>query len=361
MGYLLAVVALSMTHYYGLLVAAALFTFAGLEILINWVTAKENGGTGSQHGVRQLGGLVLSLGFMQLCWLFWWETFTQQLMRANAQLWMPPLTWERVARLFWSLLAGGTVSPAWNEWMPLASILWLAVPLLLLREGRGGRLMAMCILLPIAASIGYSLVVRNILEIRYLVASQAYLFAGMACLLSRIVRSTPRRVAMIACLGWSLFWCLQQAEQRSAFSRFAGLRQACDYLNEQRLPDEPIIINSPFIDPTTRQLLHEPDLVRLQYAADPRLDLLGGPPLRPEDINVRDIVRSSPKQIWTLEAEGLFGRDLPVVLPESYVLRTEKDFTEHFGIHMNLVVRSYCRNTDRKLHDQVCLEKQGTL
>jgi hypothetical protein len=360
-GFLLAMISLSFIHYYGLLMAAALFSFASVEILISWKTLKKEDKAGRQRCACQAAGLLLSLGIMQLCWLFWWQIFVWQLSRANAQLWLPPLTSERVIGLLWSLLAGGKASPVWGFWAILAPLVWLAVPLLLLRHGRGGRLAAICALVPVTLSCGYSLGVRSILEVRYLVAAQAYLLVGIAGLLCGMRASLLRRACIAVCLGWSLFWCLQQAEQRSEFSRFAGLSQACCYLNDQRSPDEPIITNSPFVDPTVRQAIRMPGPIRLQYDADPRLDLLGGPALLPEDISLRDVFQSSPQQVWTLEAEDLFGRDAPVTLPEGYLLLNEKHFTERFGIQMNLVVRLYGRISPPPSARRTLLGKQGSL
>lgn len=344
----LAATLLSFTHYYGLLTVAALLLFgigeaAGSAWRAGWTTRTK----------QLTAGICCAAWGLQLCWIPWLSTFLWQRQRTDTQLWMHPLEANECLQIGWSALAGGKTSEVWPPWTWMAGVVWIGVPTLLLwTPRRGGRLAALCIVVPILGSVAYSLSIRNILGVRYLVFAQVYLLAGSTFLIAQM-RLRLLRVLFMACaLAWSGYWCWKYAEQRNYYASASGLRGAMDFLDQVRQADAPVIVSSPFIYPVAIQYLHEPRGVMVQYRHDHLQDLLAGPCLRAEDYaGVSRMLQSGHYRIWTVDAVGLFGGNAAVRLPERYELASESRFPEGFGIPMDVLVREYRRRASPNAHE----------
>jgi hypothetical protein len=306
-----------------------------------------------RHGVsarlKQLAaGLLGSLACWQLVWAGWSETFFRQQARANAQLWMHPLTWSELERLAWKTLAGGAGGESWERGGLCALAAWILLPAwLVLRGGAPGRLLGLGVLVPVALSVGYSVSVRNILGVRYLIFAQTFLLLGLACTAAGLQKPWLRRLACAGLLLWSSIWCWDYGQRREVFAQASGLRQAAEYLNAQRLPKAPVIVSSPFVYVPLSACLQAPERACVQYGRELASDLLGGPPLLPEDIERTSLaLNGSQTTLWTVDALGIFGGDVLVQVPGGYDVIREVRFPERQGIPMDVQVRKLRRKAD---------------
>lgn len=345
-GFCIAGILLSYTHYFCLFMLTALFVFGSGEVILSWMRADDT--PRCLKSRRQLSGLVFSAGIMQLSWWPWLATFQQQCERANAQLWMPSLTWNEWERIGAQTLAGSSASFPALGW--LTTGIWVAIPVLLLVScGGEGRLIACCTAIPLLLAVSYSLLIRNILEPRYLVFAQVMLLIGAALLIHAIRMPLLRAGAVVLVMCWLLFWCGKYATQRNWHATHAGLLQVVDYLDQVRHADEPVIVCSPFLFVSIQSLLREPANVFVNYAGDHRQDLLAGPPLQLSDyVPVSPMLRDRPQRLWTVDAERLFGRTEAVSIPVEYQPAGQVRFAESSGIPAELIVRGYeCPETDQ--------------
>ncbi|SFI65157.1 glycosyltransferase family 39 protein [Planctomicrobium piriforme] len=327
---------LSLTHYYAIFTTAALFLFLAIELVLMFC---REGWTGKLKAACLGGGL--SLWGIQLLWVPWFSIFTFQRERADGQLWMVPITWNEVMTTCWKAIAGGKMSPVWNDVAWMAVLAWIAVGVLLLMGNRACRLAGICTLLPLAAAVTYGLVDRNILGVRYLIFAEVFLLVGVVLLLSRVQGYFRLTLAVLIC-GWCLIWTVNFVHDRDLMAEAPGTRGAIQYLNDHRVGETPVIVSSPFVHTIALQYIKVPQQLYAQYRGDHRSSILSGPALQDQDYaGLDDLLKSKPDTIWTVDADGLFGGMSAVRLPESYQLVSEERFPERFGYRMDLLVREY--------------------
>lgn len=328
---------LSLTHYAGLFSLLGLFLFGVMETLLDC----RGRGNPRDNAHRWLG-LLACLLLIQACWWPWLPIFQHQCQRANSQFWLSPFTWED-----WREITAGAVvqngSGEHSEWGSAVWILWLGIPILsALLCGRSGRLVACGAGIPLLGLTAYSLLIRNLLEMRMLCAAQGMLCLGVALLVGRIRVFSLQALCLLALGVVALKNCGEYSKERNWHGNHAGLQQAVDLLNRIRQADEPVLVCSPFFFVSLVTQLQHPEQVYVVYSSDPRQDVLGGPPLRPEDYEpVEALVASLPKTIWTVDAGQLFGRPGQVRIPEQYIPIRQTRFAESFGIPAEIIIRGY--------------------
>jgi hypothetical protein len=342
-GFTLAAAALSLTHYYGLFTVGALYLYAVGALLREWWQSGWSGGTR-----RLLAGIVCSAWAAQLIWAPWLPTFLFQQSRSTPQLWMAPLDWKTLSDTCYLALAGGQSTQAPPGWAGWAVVVWGALVLGVLVVGRPStRLAAVCAGIPLAAVIAYGLIVRNILGAKYLIFAQLFVLIAAAVLTARVPWRFVRITVAAGLVGWSGYWCWDQAEAREYLARSPGVRGAVAYLEQYRRPEEPVVVGSPFVHPIVQYYARDRSGIYTRYHGDHRESMLSGPPLRAAEYQeVDQLLRQPLDRVWTIDsygmfrAEGRFEADLP---PHAWRLERQEEFREPNGIACVLAVRSYRR------------------
>lgn len=335
-GFGLCATGLSLTHYYGLWTVGALFLYATGLVIASRKDVK--------HRRTMFVGYALSLLIFLLCWLPWWSTFLFQHSRAVDQLWMKPLTVEAVLKTTFKAIAGGKHSDLRELLVGFAALGWVSIGLLMLASRRSAdRLLGLCLLGPVVATVLYSLCVRNILGVRYLIFAQTFLLISVALLIGRIRSSALRFLSLFVVVGWSLFWTYELRQQREFSSRFPGAIETAAEINRVVGPDQPCIASSPFIFTLLFPYIGEDVSFAVRYSKDYEHDLLSGPSIRRSDFeNVDSILQSQlQSRIWTIGATGLFGNHSQVRVPDAYEFISEKRFAERYGYRIDYVLREY--------------------
>lgn len=337
-GFAVCATALSFTHYYGLFTLLAMFVYAGTVV----VGSIRSSGF-SQESRRLMWGTGLAAWGVQLAWISWLPTFLFQQQRANAQLWMSPMDWNKVTTTCWKTLAGGKNSEVWHSWTWLSVVIWGALTLALVcRRNRAERLVGLCAGIPLLGAVIYGLSVRNILGVRYLIFAHVYFLVGTGLLIRHLRWQSLQFMIAILIVCWSGYWHWKFAQQREFLAEFPGVQGAVAYLDDARSPGEPVIVSSPFLHTTIMPYTRSPANVFVRYHGDHRGDLLRGPPLRAAEYqDVDRLLREEHERIWTVNAAGLFGGFSSVEVPEQYVLVSEERFPERFGNRMDVLIREY--------------------
>lgn len=336
MGLAAATLLLSGLHYYAGFTVLAWWSAAGAAWLVRW---RREGWTAHARG-EGLG--VLAGGWLlQIAWIWWFPTFAFQRDRANAQLWMPPLTVDQITDTLWRVLAGGKTSVVWPSWTATAALVWgLASTALLLRPCCGLRLLGWGALLPPAAAIAYGVVVRNILGVRYLIIAHVVLLVGMAVLAMSLKSVMARRIFGAGLLVWTSYWTTQWLETRYRLATYPGIRSAVGRVAERRRPGDVVLVGSPFLFTTVRAYLRPGEGVYTRWRGDHTDNILSGPPLRREDYaEVNAILARHPPRLWLLDGIGLLGNYRTMPVPTGYRVIAEKRFAERFGHRCDVLVR----------------------
>ncbi len=334
----LAALLLSLTHYYGLLTVAAEFVLA-VSVLVRDVWRSR----GSRPAWLRLAAAASSAWVIQFVWLWWLPVFEFQRARANAQLWMSDLDGWQLAAMCAQALTG---APGGSEaWAVAAVAVWaLTVGGLLIQQEPAARLVALCTGLPLLAAVAYSLAVRNILGVRYLIFAHVFLVLGWALLIAQCRWRAVRFGLAGAVLVWTAFWCWRYSERRAFLAGFPGTRGAAAYLDQVRGSGERVIVSSPFVHPTLQHYCADRSALYARYDGDHRMDLLGGPPLQAaECITTREVSAITDSRVWTVDVAGLFGRLFETRVPDTYRRISERRFPERNGHRMDILVREYVR------------------
>lgn len=337
-GFVLTAAAVSLLHYYGIFTLIALILFLVVETIIAlWKS-------GWSRKTKQLVcGLTVSLWSIQLIWLPWISIFLFQRHRTDTQLWMKPLTWNGVASTCWKVLAGGKTSEVWTDWTWLAVAIWSGLAVFLIIRGRaGGRLIGLCAIVPLIATLAYGLLVRSVLGVHYLIFAETFVLLGVALLAARGQLRLLRWTVVALVIGWNFYWSASYAAHRQSCAEVPGTQGAIAFLNDNRQPHEPVIVSSPLVHTIALQYLRDrSEFLAISYG-DHRSNILSGPPMQDQDyVGTNDLIQRRPPVLWTINADGLFGRYSAVDLPKEYQLVAAERFPERFGYRMDLVVRKY--------------------
>lgn len=169
---------LTLTHYYGLFTAAAL----GLFLLGSFVfTLWRQGWCGTTK--RLAAGMGASAWLAANVWGLWLPYFEAQRGQVTDSYWTPSFNWQQLARTCTVMLSSKEWYGPFGEWMWW--VVWLCglVSLVLfLWGGRGGRLVALAVVVPFVVSIAYSLQGRSVFVLRYFTFAQVFLLIGWAVL-----------------------------------------------------------------------------------------------------------------------------------------------------------------------------------
>lgn len=335
-GFSITTVALSLTHYYGLLTVVALFAFAFIETALRWKSEEAPAIKRSR-----IAGVLVSVGVGQLFWWPWLETFSHQLHRAGKQFWLPPLdvdSWTTVCARGLSGLDVLTPAVAMS-----LTLIWLGVPiLLLLQRNPIGRLLAFGSAGPLVLATASALLFRNMMEPRYLALALTPLLIGIAWLLATIA-SPFWQYSAIGLTGCGLLFCCVQSHLiRERMAASPGLQEAAAHLNQNRHHDDPLLVSSPFLMVCLLPLLNEHETIGVRFQGDYQNDLLAGPPIKAEEIaRYESILASRPARLWTVDAVNVLGGATDVAVPWEYRPTSQTRFFDSAGFDMEFVVRSY--------------------
>ncbi len=322
------VTALSMTHYYGLWSVGAMLLFA----------------IGVAIQRRAWRGSILSAAVIGISWAPWWQTFLFQHTRAVDQLWFPPLTTNSLLETVFQALAGGKHSGLIEILIPVLFFSWFAIGIFFLcsRESNDS-LIGLCIVSPLLTVILYSVLIRNILGVRYLIFAQTFVLIAIAILTRRINKRQFQIAVLVSVVAWDGYWCLELTKSRLDAAKFPGGMSAARYINEQIDSADPCIASSPFVFTLLSPSVDAEKNFIVEYRREHRDDLLSGPSIQQKDFSRTDSILQSdkPTKIWAVDVVGLFGKSVRVKLPSDYQLSSEARFPERYGYRIDYVIREY--------------------
>lgn len=344
-GFGLSTAALSMTHYYALWTVAMLFIYAFVAL----VCKRSNTGSAAVagHWSSSVSGLLISLGMVVIVWSVWAEVFLFQHARAVDQLWFSSLTLRTFLDTTFQVVAGGKTSAIWESATGFALLIWCVVgSLMLLSRRSGDMLVGFCLLGPLLATLIYSMTVRNIVGVRYLLFGQTFLLIAAAMLVARQRSVMLRGLGAVSLICWSLFWSAEVRAHREFVSGFPGAIRVGEQLNQvaEESDDAALYVAcNPFIFTMLTPYVDTEVDLRVVYQKNHSRDLLGGPSVQRRDFEqVVEAMNSLRwKRIWTVDAVGLFGQVHRVRVPRQYQLVSEQRFAERYGYRVDYIVREF--------------------
>ncbi|MFG0297170.1 MAG: hypothetical protein ACF8PG_14785 [Maioricimonas sp. JB045] len=333
---------LTLTHYYGLFTAAAL----GLFLLGSFVfTLWRQGWCGTTK--RLAAGMGASAWLAANVWGLWLPYFEAQRGQVTDSYWTPSFNWEQLARTCTVMLSSKEWYGPFGEWMWW--VVWLCglVSLLLfLWGGRGGRLVALAVVVPFVVSIAYSLQGRSVFVLRYFTFAQVFLLIGWAVLTARIRWWFPRVAIQIASIAWLGYWTYGMLETRAWQCERSQLKDVADVLEEWRDDSETVIVGTAVVHPTVLHYSANRQNIFVFDRGRPYPHYQGSPLLRDsEPLSVQELEESGVDRVYIVDVYDLYrkGSRFEVRLPDEWKQVRQRWFEERHGQPLRVFLREYRR------------------
>jgi mannosyltransferase len=329
--------ALSMTHYYGLFTIAAQVAFAcGVLLYENSLRISA-----CLQDVRTWFA-ASSMTLIAAAWSWWYPTFMLQRAQVQASFWLPPVTVTDFGFALYQLL----VTPengSFNAWAvgAVALACGIALVALLVRPTAASIFIFCAAVIPMVLSVVVSLLDTRVFHPRYLVFAQLFLLAAFVKLLWRIPSRPARHTATIAAIA-ALIMAHVHYWREMEFSECPGAKGAVEYVERQRVDDEPVIVCHSF---------YYFPLVYYSRASNWHCYNQGRPVVRyggsavvlPDDlISESELSAIATRRVWVIEQEGGGWGPRTVPVPSSWkVDREPTSFREPYWFQGTIVVRCY--------------------
>lgn len=358
----LTAIALTYTHYYGLLVIVATCAW-----FLGYLLISTRARLGEMLATRTLWYGLGSYAAIALAYLPWLPVLVRQTKQVSQSFWIPPLTRWSLPETLYRMLAGVTAEPhhdsfvsALTTLLPLLMGCVLFVWLLFRKKSRAATmLLVIASAGTFALSILTSMVSQSIYQDRYFLVIHSFLLILLTLGLGSIKPRWLSVVTTSACAAFLLFNTYQHY-QRLDLPRHPGVQGAVATIAASARPHDPIIIGSSFIffpvDHYVSEKYSRPEFCfgcilrpppRLTtphlYSESRALShFAGGPILRPGD-SVGPEVFQDPATIslWVVDTSGFGGSNVSV--PPEWRKTSEATFPEVFAYQGDIFLKHYSR------------------
>lgn len=339
-------VALSYTHYYGLLLIVAIAVWQ-----LGAAIAATRGRLGELFTSRFFWSAVISHTIVFVAYLPWLPVLLRQTRQVTQSFWIPPLTRWSLPETIYRMLAGVTAEPRhatlfdiWLTMLPLVGLLLLSGWLITRRPWR----LAVSLLLTVTVgtfvfSIIASLFSQSIYQDRYFLLVHGFLFMLVALGFGAL---RPRWLSAAACLLLAVFLLLgtYRHYQRLDLAHRPGLHAAIAQLAASAQPGEPVLVGSSFIffpvlyyQQEKFTALPSPQL----YSESSNLaHFAGGPVIQPANLAGPSFFRDHPPtSFWVVDTSGFGSTALPV--PVAWQAETATAWPEVFPYQGEVFLKHY--------------------
>ena len=326
------------THYY------LIFAIAAHALVIAGLCASAP----APRAARLIRSSVLAFGIAAALFAPWLPTFVSQVRSVREDFWIPPATLERLLRVPWALVLGGSDS----EWTPMLWVTMLAVALgvllvVAIRRAHGwpAWLVIAQATLPIAASLALSMV-RPIFVDRYFLFASAFWSILIAGILARIRGRSLRRAAVACVVLFSVAMLLKNLNAiylvsiRHPVSR-PGVAGAAAFVNSHATPRDAIVVAHSLIY-FSFKYYNRTNIRPVLYSIVPFdrfANYAGAPALDPRDLTSNLGVIDGPQRVWFLWTDGFYQKKTPV--PVGWRLETTQRFEDTPGYKGSIYVDKY--------------------
>lgn len=360
--YAVAATASIYTHYFIFLSLAAQALFVLGHIIIT-----TKGRLGEILQLRTTWYAVMAAILIILLYSPWIPVFIQQNSQVQEAYWIPPIGGWSIPDTFYRMFVPTANIPghagAGRITLALLPIIATLGGIILLVIGKGkslikgrilsstasrdtqdaGWLVAVSSLLPFILAITLSFTGASLYQDRFFIFAHTFIIITLAVLLSRIRFKLLRFIFVLIVITffiatYATYW------RELDLNNKGGANEATRAVYKQRLPDEPIIVTSPFIFFSVLHYAQEEfndTLPRLFSASGELAHFAGGPILKQADIVGPAIFNDSNKILWVVDTTG-FG-STPLELPPEWHSQYHESFAEVFPYQGDVMVTKYVR------------------
>lgn len=319
---------LTLQHHYG-----TFTVFAQLSFAVCWVARRFIAGD------RTHAFPVLLTGWATTAiWSLWLPSFLAQRQLVKSGYWIDPFRWSDVLTIWGELfVANSAIQLNDDVYLVAGQVVFVLMLLMFAIRKQTLGFVAWISFLPWAIAVVWSVIDQNVLVSRFLIYSHVCFLVGVSVLVTRLP-ATPRIVISMSLLIATLVPVYAQRQLRKDHASLPGLTAALEYLQLNRLKDEPCVVCNPMLYLNTRA---QGEYMKRLYAVGssgtyPHFQ--GTPVMKDGDyLPYSDLYEF--RSLWTLDAEQWLGETWGTPLPHSFSLVEEKRFRAWYA---TIVVRRYC-------------------
>lgn len=302
--------------------------------------------------------LLATLGVIIL-YLPWLPVFWQQNKQVQDSYWITSLGGWSIPDTFYRMFIPTAAIPRHYGliWIILALLpilgtavtwAWLVKPRSRLPLPNDSRWLIFLLgVVPFILSIMLSLISQSLYQDRFFVFAHLFILINLAALLSAIPWPAVRRTASAAAVIFLAATALLFWHELDLVNK-PGARAATQFLYAERLPNEPIIVSSPFIYFSVLHYAQDEwpasPPPRLYSATGQLAHFAGGPILIPADMAGPDLLAAPPKRLWIVDTTGFGGE--PLALPAAWRPTRHQSFAEVFPHQGVITVTAYERGNN---------------
>ncbi len=323
---------LAYTHYYALftLAAQAIFVSGFLLVRGQWNLRSVCWGAMFWH-------VVLTIGFIMICWLPWLPILLEQRAQVQDAYWTSPVNLWNIAYISYQLFipqAEGDNVPVPRSKQLLVADLCILGLWLLRRRARAGEwfILSAIMLPPLLAFLVSVFDTRVIGAPRFFLIVHLFLLIGLACLIWNLplLERTITVVTMLMIFSWLCFDFWNTAD----IAHKPGARAAAEYIDIRRQPGEPVIVGSPLF--FFSAIYHAEQRTDHYIYSDGShiLHYLGRSALISDDLITHQQLRTfSNRRIWFVGMTGSTWLGWHTgVIPDGLTEKDRVAFPEAFGL-----------------------------
>jgi len=325
------------THYY---LAFAIAAHAVVAAAISIRRARA-------EGIRAFERPLLAYALAASLFAPWMSSFIHQVRDVQQDFWIPPLDAERLLRLSWTLVLGGSDS----EWVPLPWLVVMTVVLttVLVAAMRHARswpmwLVILQIVVPIGAGLALS-IHRSIFIDRYFVFVSAFCSVLVGILIAQGTAHRVRRAAVACVVLVSLLAFAKNLHAIDLLHRIPvdrpGMRGAAGFVNTHAQAGDAIVVGHSLVFLTFTYYNATPIAPTLYSPVPPeKIPSYDGGPLLVRRDAIADLhAIGGPRRVWYLWTDG-FYRHKPAE-PDAWRLESTHRFEDTPGFKGAIHVDEY--------------------
>ncbi len=328
---------LAYTHYYGLFTLAAQAVFIAALILVRarWSLPQVIRDPGLRHA-------LFTAAIASVLWLPWLPAFLRQRSQVQATFWSHPTTRWDIALLCYNMFTVRCdyYTPPYQRQLLAADASILILWLLRRKAGAAECYVLGSIVLPLICC----LTVSAPIALRYFIMAHVFLLVGLSVVIWRVPFRLERSIVIAVILAFFAGLYIDYWHDLDVAHR-PGARGAAAFLEQQRRPEEPVIICLPaFYFPL---LYYTPHRASCYLYSDgrPMPHFYGTAAMIPEDLITDEQMHGlGSHRVWIVNiAGGLFGA-YSVPVPPQWKVKSHHSFTE-VGWLGDIIVMEYETDT----------------
>lgn len=333
------------THYFGLFIAIAQYGFA-----LSYVGIQRLNQTGMKKKISIQTILISGVSFYFL-FLPWLLVFLEHRQRVDVKMPTSAITWQYIGTrlgMAFDLQWFSSVTPLTG--LIVGQFFFLVFLCLAIQRRPADYFLILTTLIPFVAAGIVSIFMRTVFVPRYLISAQLFGLASIAIEINVIPWKSIRWISSAIFLIAMGILAKEQFLTREYNASLPGMNAAVNYLNEERGPDDIIIVCNPML--FTSIVFYAENRDQLYTQGTPtRYPYYQGTAVMRDDeyFRLSNLNERNPKRVWTFDADRWFGHAWSVSLPSEWQEVSRKRFKE---FNADLIVRCYERLPSKRSTNQ---------